>query len=401
MPMHLVLITFVQVEPNGFTVKGNMIERLVIEGFKSIRNQQIMLGKLNVLIGPNASGKSNLIGFLRMLGAMANRQLERYVFHSGGIDALLFGGQEVTPVMHFEVRLQNPKTPALVNCWKASLEAAGDHYRVENEWYGFHDQKRYADPYWEPVLQNGTRTESALPDITDSKARYTLDRLAAFRVYHFHDTSDNAPVKRPADFEDVSELKPEAENLAAVLYLLKQKYPAVYRDIRTHVQLIYNQFDDFVLEESPRAKGKLVLQWREKGSNYVFGPRQISDGTLRFISLATLLLQPPPDEAPGLVPHTVILDEPELGLHPLAITVLAEMLQKAALDRQLVVATQSATLLDHFGPEEVLVTERRFVPEVELAETVFRRLDEQALASWLEDYELGQLWEKNLFGGRP
>lgn len=378
-----------------------MIERLIIQGFKSIRGQYIELDRLNVLIGPNASGKSNLISFLRMLGAMASRQLESYVFHSGGIDALLFGGQEVTPAMHFEVCLQNPATPHLTNCWKASLEAAGDHYRVANEWYGFHDQARYQKPYWEQVPENGSRTESALPDVTDPQARNTLDRLAAFRVYHFHDTSDNAPVKRPSDFEDVRELKPEAENLAAVLYFLKKEYPHVYRDIRTHVKLIYKQFDDFVLEESPWAKGKVVLQWREQGSSYVFGPRQISDGTLRFISLATLLLQPPPDEPPGLVPHTVILDEPELGLHPFAITVLAEMLQKAAVDRQIVVATQSTTLLDHFSPEEVIVAERKSVPEVGLAETVFKRLDAQQLASWLEEYDLGQLWEKNVLGGRP
>ena len=135
---------------------------------------------------------------------------------------------------------------------------------------------------------------------------------------------------------------------------------------------------------------KIRLEWLHVGSDAYFDASSLSDGSLRFIALATLLLQPE-----SLRPPVVLLDEPELGLHPFAITLLASMLKHAAVDSQIIVATQSPVLLDHFEPEDVLVAER-----VNRA-TKLSRLDDDKLHAWLEDYSLGQLWEKNEFGGRP
>jgi predicted ATPase len=117
----------------------------------------------------------------------------------------------------------------------------------------------------------------------------------------------------------------------------------------------------------------------------------LSDGTLRFICLTTLLLQPK-----SLLPDTLLIDEPELGLHPFAINLLADMLQEAAESKQVIVSTQSVELLNAFQPEDVVVVQR------EEDASVFKRLDKAALSDWLaDDYSLGELWKRNILGGRP
>lgn len=134
----------------------------------------------------------------------------------------------------------------------------------------------------------------------------------------------------------------------------------------------------------------IALRWREAGHDEDFNCHQLSDGSLRFIALATLLLQPESN-----LPAIVIIDEPELGLHPYAITLLASMIHHASQYRQVIVATQSPALLDHFQPDDVIVVERPG------RETEFKRLEPAALAEWLEEYTLSELWDKNVFGGRP
>jgi predicted ATPase len=130
------------------------------------------------------------------------------------------------------------------------------------------------------------------------------------------------------------------------------------------------------------------LEWRQQGSSFPFQPWQFSDGTIRFICLATALLQPKP-------PSTVVIDEPELGLHPYALEVLAQLLKETAQATQLVISTQSAPLLNQFEPEEVVVVER-----VEGA-SHFRRLEAEPLAEWLKDYALGELLQKNVIEAGP
>jgi predicted ATPase len=182
----------------------------------------------------------------------------------------------------------------------------------------------------------------------------------------------------------------DASNLAAFLYRLKKHYPPVYRNILNSIQLVAPYFKDFELEPMEYNQELIVFRWLQKDCEDIFNASQLSDGTLRFICLATLLLQPT-----ELQPATIIIDEPELGLHPFAITIFAELVNKAAFNKQIILSTQSVELLNNFEPEDVIVVDRG------KNGSVFKRLDSAKLVDWLEDdYTLGELWNKNILGGR-
>ena len=211
-----------------------------------------------------------------------------------------------------------------------------------------------------------------------------------WQVYHVHDTSKSSILRKTAKLHDNASLRPDGANLPAFLYRLKQKHPESYRLIRRTVQRVAPFFDDFLLIPDPLNEETIRLAWKHRDSDQYFGASSLSDGSLRFIVLATLFLQPE-----SLRPSLILVDEPELGLHPFAITLLAAMIQQAAANTQVILSTQSPQLLDHFAPEDVLVAERI------AGGTQLTRLDSNRLAEWLEDYSLGQLWEKNEIGGRP
>ena len=227
------------------------------------------------------------------------------------------------------------------------------------------------------------------PDMGDER-RNTIDRLRAWRLYHFHDTGFFSPMKKISRLHDNRFLREEGSNLASFLYLLHERYESSYSMIRKTIRLVAPFFGDFILRPLELNSDTIQLQWRHRNSDEPFEASSLSDGTLRFMALATLLLQPA-----NLRPGIIVLDEPELGLHPYAIAILAAMLRSASSETQIVLATQSPILLDHFEPEDVLIADR-----VE-RQTRIHRLESDALAEWLDDYSLGQLWEKNHFGGRP
>ena len=197
-------------------------------------------------------------------------------------------------------------------------------------------------------------------------------------------------MKKTASLNDNRFLRPDGSNLAAFLYFLREKHPEAYGLIRGTVQRVAPFFDDFQLEPARLKPDSIILEWRHKNSDAYFDANAFSDGTLRFIALATLLLQPEKYR-----PSVILVDEPELGLHPYAITMLASLIKQASTKTQVIVGTQSPLLLDHFRPEDVLVANR-----VE-GSTQLTRLESSKLSTWLEDYSLGQLWEKNEIGGRP
>jgi predicted ATPase len=197
-------------------------------------------------------------------------------------------------------------------------------------------------------------------------------------------------MRKTAKLNDNAFLRSDGSNLPAFLYRLQTKDPSSYSVIRSTVQQVAPFFDDFLLRPDPLNEEAIRLEWKHKNSDQYFGASALSDGSLRFIALATLFLQPE-----SLRPSIILVDEPELGLHPYAITMLAELAKQASTSTQVIMSTQSALLLDHFEPEEVLVAERVN------GSTSLRRLDDSRLSAWLEDYSLGQLWEKNEFGGRP
>jgi len=367
-----------------------MLERVVVQGYKSFRELDLPLERINVLIGANGSGKSNFISLFQMMNRLVNQGLQTYVAQSGGADQLLHYGRKTTERLHVEFWFQRDTTRA--NGYTVTLiPTAEDTLVFAEEVCHFHDRARYERPYHGPASLS-VHPESLLPEWKRKHkvAYHVLSAMQSWQLYHFHDTSDSAKVKQTGDLHDNLFLRPDASNLAAYLYLLRETEADYYRNIVETIRMVAPFFGDFVLRPSPFNPDRIRLEWQERGSDMLFGPHTLSDGTLRFICLATLFLQPP-----ERLPATIVLDEPELGLHPYAIALLAEMVRSAAEHTQVILATQSVTLVNQFSPEEVIVVDRV------AGESLLRRLSREEISSWLEDYGLGDLWEKNVIGGRP
>lgn len=363
------------------------LDSITIKGFKSIAAvDELRLGPINVLIGPNGSGKSNFIEVFSFLHAIRDGRLQEYVTRAGGADRLLHFGSKTTEQMTLHLSFQGG-----VNEYEIRLAATdGDELYPLSEFVSFWNRERYGDPVNYGLSRRGAEAGISNPQPERPVARYVRSHLDRWRLYHFHDTSSSSPMKKTADVDDNRFLRPDGSNLAPFLYYLRKKHEAVYGLIRRTVQRVAPFFDDFVLEPQELNEDKIRLEWRHKGSDAYFDASSLSDGSLRFIALATLLLQPASHR-----PSVILVDEPELGLHPYAITMLASLVKQAATRTQVILSTQSPFLLDHFQPEDVLVADRVG------RETRFTRLETASLATWLEDYSLGQLWEKNELGGRP
>lgn len=367
------------------------LSSLSLSGFKSIRElKDLEFRKLNVLIGANGAGKSNLISFFRMLSwmtaGMGNLQI--FIGKSGGASNLLFESTARTREIMATLTLQtkmgvNEYCMRLVNAAPDTLIFAEEKYRFS--------KKDYGPAQW--IAPPGGQRETSLIEQAasrSSKSNTATAILGMFRrcnVFQFHNTSETARIRQSWDVTDHLYLKEDGANLAAFLFRLRQDRFPYYRRIIDHIRLIYPQLDDFVLEPD---WNQVMLRWRERGSDVIFGPHQASDGTLRVMMLMTLLLQPEDQQPP-----VIILDEPELGLHPYAIHCLAEILQSLPESVQVLLATQSATLIDYFEPEDIIVVSRND------RESQFSRLDAQQLQEWLDEYSLSELWEKNVLGGRP
>jgi len=360
------------------------LEKLTIKGFKSIREQTLELGKLNVFIGGNGAGKSNLVQSFRFLREVVSKNLAGYVLQSGGANGLLHFGQKRTSLMEMQVTFGEG---AYGNGYKLVLAPnADDALFVKEEWTYYHDRRRYSGAVGTMIGSN--TPEAKLPDDKGSVPSYVRHDLESYRVYHFHDTSSTAAVKLLCQVDDNRFLRPDAGNLAAFLYFLKQKHPETLRNIEDTVRQIAPFFENFILEPLRNNPEKMRLEWKEKGSDAYFNASALSDGTLRFICLATLLMQPD-------LPAVVLLDEPELGLHPAAIVLLADLLSSAATRTQVIVATQSVGLVGQFSHENVWTVDR------ENGASVFKHLAKEDLSGWLEGYSLGELWEMNRLGARP
>jgi predicted ATPase len=349
------------------------LDGIIISGFKSIASAAVKLRSLNVLIGANGSGKSNFVGAFSFLRAVNRGQLQDYVGRVGGAERVLHFGSRVTSEL--EMRMSFGRGRAGYGITLARNDA-DELYMVTT---GHHPPEGGAE-----AIRWAEGGDHPLPP------EHVSELIKGWQLHHFHDTSAVSPLKSTADVGDNRRLGPDGANLAAFLYLLRQRHEGSYNEIRRTVQLVAPFFDDFLLKPTALNESRIRLEWRHRGSDAYFDVSALSDGSLRFIALATLLLQPV-----ELRPSLIMLDEPELGLHPYAIATLASLIRRASAETQLVLATQSSLLLDHFRPEDVLVTERAE------GRSTFSRLDGAALETWLEDYSLGQLWEKNHFGGRP
>jgi predicted ATPase len=362
------------------------LESISIEGFTSIaRLVDLKLSQINILIGANGAGKSNLMRAFSFLHAIRAGHLQRYVAQAGGAEDLLHFGSKMTDFMQFRLVFEDQ-----INQFEIRL-TPNDRDELFPVWerVSFWNKAAYEQPLTR--LLDGANKEAGISqNRAGGVAGYVRDRLGRWRVYHFHDTGQNSPMKKAININDHSFLRFDGSNIAAFLNLLKNNHLDHYEIIRHITQRVAPFFDDFVLEPNSFNRDLIRLAWRHKQSDSYFDVSSLSDGTLRFIALAVLLLQPE-----DFKPSLIIIDEPELGLHPYAINILASMIKSAAARTQIIISTQSSLLLDHFSPEDVLVAER------DNGATVVHRLDPEPLELWLANYSLGQLWEKNEFGGRP
>lgn len=352
-----------------------MLHRLTVRGFKSIRTlESFELGALNVLIGANGAGKSNFVGLFALAGALARENLELAVARQGGPDAVLFGGRKRTARMEaefdfgeraYEVALE-PEGRRLIVARERLVERNGPETAVRDLGVGACEARL-------PAAERGNPT----PTMRD------------FQVYHFCDTGRTAAVRSDQAVRDNLRLRPDGGNLAPYLRRIAETHPVDYEEIVRAVRVVAPFLARFV---SRNGSGeRMELEWVEKGEpEIVRGPGQMSDGTLRFVCLMTLLLQPT-----EMQPRTILLDEPELGMHPYGLGVLSEVLREVSRRRQVIVATQSADLVSALAPGEIVVVDRRG------AESVFERPDGERLAGWLRDHSMGDLWKMNVLGGRP
>lgn len=362
----------------------NKINKIEIEGFRSIKDINFELADINVLIGANGSGKSNFVGAFSFLRAITEGRLENYVRKSGGANRILHFGTKNTSKVRLRVHFNNSKDQYEIKL----APTVSDELFVDDEWVYFRN-KSYPSPYGEGLQPLG-KEAGISGSVGKGIASYVKSALKSWRVYHFHDTGDSSPMKKTSEVDDNRFLRQDGANLSAFLYLLKNNYPDSYRQIRQVFKQVAPFFDDFLLEPRELDEQRIMLEWLHKSSEAYFDASSLSDGSLRFACLATLLCQPR-----EFLPSVILLDEPELGLHPFAITLLGAMIKSVANHSQVVLSTQSSLLLDQFEVGQVVVVEQG------KAETKMRRLDEASLQDWLSSYSLGQLWEKNELGGRP
>ena len=362
------------------------LDYITVQGFKSIASiERLPLHQINVLIGANGSGKSNFIEAFSFLHAIRAEQLRAYVQRAGGADEILHFGSKTTEEMRFHISFQKERNQYSITL--AATDAGGLYPKSENVHYW--NKSTHRTPKVE--LIHGRDGEAGISNTSDSRiGEYVNRHLDRWRLYHFHDTGPGSPMKRAADLHDNRLLRPDGSNLASFLYFLRRQHESSFDLIRRTVRLVAPFLDDFLLEPMSLNENKIRLEWRHIESDAYFDVSSLSDGSLRFIALATLLLQPD-----FFRPSVILLDEPELGLHPYAISMLASLVKQASTKTQIIIATQSPLLLDNFQPEDVLVADRRG------GGTKLTRLESTRLEAWLADYSLGQLWEKNELGGRP
>jgi predicted ATPase len=364
--------------------KSGYLNHLKLSGFRSIQKMDLPLGRLNVLIGPNGAGKSNFINFFRFMNKLLQKDLQLYIAEQGGADAVLHFGRKQTPVLEANLRFDpNAYSCALVPTNDGRLVFKSESCQFNGAKIGYEGGVKFKN------LADPGATESGLPKPnTATISGHVAHHIEDWKVYHFHDTSKTALVKQPCEVLDSERLREQGENLAAFLFDFQEHEPEAYKRIVSTIQRAAPFFHDFILEPDRHSDSKIRLRWKHKGKYTYFDAHSLSDGTLRFICLTTLLLQP-------RLPSVILLDEPELGLHPYAIQLLGSMLRSASESTQVIVSTQSVTLANEFEPDDLIIVEHRD------NHSQFRKLEPNAFESWLEDYRLGDLWEKNLLGGTP
>ena len=368
------------------------IKKISINGFKSIRElHEFELRDLNIIIGANGSGKSNFVQVFQLLMAMTRKGLQKFIGENGGADNFLHNGPKSTSAIKIGFEFES----------HSEFSKGSNFYRFElsptvEETFLVSEERKYVTTNWWPY--GNPSQESRLYDERNEKSangnfngvgHFVYGSISRWMVYHFHDTSSSAPMRRSEIVEDNKLLRSNGGNIAPFLLRLKNEnsFRSCYQEIVNAVRLVIPFFDDFRLDVLKMGEAeKVKLSWGQKGSDFPMQPYHLSDGSIRFICLATALLQPFP-------PSAIVIDEPELGLHPEAIRILGELIQDAAKRTQIIVATQSPLLLDQFSIEDIVVVNRKE------GQSTFERLNLEDFNEWLNNYSVGELWSKNVIQG--
>ncbi len=349
------------------------INTISIKGWRSIKNVEVTLGKINILLGANGSGKSSFLSAFELLEAASDdrQHLQHYIEKNGGANQNFHYGTKITDQVLIEICIEDR------HYYDYFLTAGKDDNVIPNN-----------KPDKPIHLTGSVSVHSDVAEYEKTpELKEKLEELQThFIIYHFQDTGNTSPLKRVSDIYQTRYLHPDGDNLAAFLYEIKNNYPKNYESIITAIRFAFPDFKDFIFQKTGE---NVRLLWNDRyAEHYDFPLSALSDGTLRFIALSTLLLQPNP-------PKFIIIDEPELGLHPEAIEILAELINLASANSQLLISTQSVQLVNCFTPDDLLIAEK------EHGETKITRPNKKDLEEWLEDYTLGEIWRKNIMGGNP
>lgn len=403
-----------------------MLTNIEIEGFRSLRHVKLDLTGLTVLIGPNGSGKSNLLDAFALMAEAATGRLSDGIAKRGGINTLLsrhgeekiFWGFEFAPEGEFLsegapvfYKLQLRPVGALPFVWfeQVSKDAIPPH---STPLYLMHRDKQKPMTMFRSI-RTGLKEELNLQEQlkqAESKEIESQSELAIFQVkdqttyptpykllrhlenwmlYRPIRVDSDAPVRSPQLARAGFHLFPDGSNLSSVLQAIQSQHPAIWDEI---CEILKNVYDDFRYLSFPAegGDGKILLRWWEYPfeKDYGFSANLLSDGTLRLLSLLAILKTPDP-------PPLICIDEPEVGLHPDWIKLVAELLESAATRTQVIVTTHSPELVSHIRPQHVVVVEK------EEGATTLSRLSEDELADWLDKFRLGDLWLAGHIGGRP
>lgn len=345
------------------------MDYIEIKGYKSIKEARIDLLPINILIGSNGSGKSNLLSFFEFLDRLYNKRLQDYVGLKGGIEKFFYKGEQPSDAIEAKISFDNK-----VNSYSFEIRQSGNSFVFSKEVLWYYDRD---------LEYNDYTKEAQVKDNSWPRGTYIRKYITGYRKYHFHDTGQNSPFNSTMNVDkDGLWLYEKGENIAAFLYNIREKHTKIYKRIIETIKSVVPNFSDFVLQ--PNEAGNIKLYWQDRFSPYNYDVTDLSDGTVRFIALTVLLLQ-------HTLPSTIIIDEPELGLHPFAISKLAGLIQSAASKNcQVIVATQSADLIGYFQPEDIIA-----VDNID-GKSLFTRLDPQKYSSWLEEYTLDELWKRNI-----
>lgn len=367
------------------------IKSLSLRGFKTIKElKELEFEKINIFIGANGSGKSNILSFFEMIGFVMTDAFSNYVSNNGFASSMLYHGQKVTRDIEADIKFYS-NTGESDYKFRIS-HTVNDNFLFMGETIIYKNDIKSQS--CKLNLSDEGYRETKLRDLyhKNKTVRYIKNLLSNIRVFHFHDTSQTAYMHQASPLENNSVLMSNGGDIAPFLYRLKEDQPKYYNRIISFIQIVAPFFDNFILRSYG---GSIQLKFKEVKSDLELGSFRLSDGTIRFICLATLLLQPRQS-----LPKIIIIDEPELGLHPVAIDILAEMFNIASRNSQIFITTQSERLINNFEPKNIIVIDRQ-KDENERYYSSFQKLNNKNLSEWLDKYKLSDMWNSNIIGGRP